>query len=167
MRPMHLEWPLFRWTRLVLEPGTGFTLFAAFIYVVATRDFRAAASVFGSVLATYIAIAALFYNRGRALPGGPSKIRSLYAAERAAQAIAFTLVALLMGIVIFAWGTYFESALKVNSSSPQLWLLIFFFPLIFVGWGYFSFVLSLRVIAREFLHPLAARDIARRIKNAP
>lgn len=164
---MHLEWPIFRWTRLILEPGIGFTLFVGFIYVVATHDFRAAASVFATVLATYIAIAALFFNRGRALPRGASKTRSLYAAERATQAIAFTLVGLLLGIAIFAWGIYFESALKVDPSSPQPWLLIFFFPLIFVGWGYFSFGLSLRVIAREFLHPLTARKIARRIKNAP
>lgn len=167
MRPMHLEWPLFRWTRVILEPGIGFTLFVGFIYVVVTRDFLAAASVFATVLATYIALAALLFNRGQALPCGVSKTRSLYAAERATQAIAFTLVGLLLGIVFFAWGIYFESALKVDSSSPQLWLFIFLFPLIFVGWGYFSFVLALRVIAREFLHPLTARKIARRIKNSP
>ncbi|MCZ8227531.1 MAG: hypothetical protein O9249_00190 [Burkholderiaceae bacterium] len=164
---MHLEWPIFRWIRLALEPGVGFTLLVAFFYIVATRDFRAAASVLVSVLATYIAVAALFFNRGRALPRGPSKVRSLYIAERATQAIAFTLVGLLVGVVIFAWGTYFESALKVSASSSQPWLLIFFFPLMLVLWGYISFVHSLRVIAREFLHPLSVRDIARRIKNAP
>ena len=164
---MHLEWPFFRWTRFVLEPGVGFTLLFAFFYTVATRDFRAAASVLVSISATYIAIAALFFNRARALPRGPSKVRSLYTAERATQAIAFTLVGLLLGVVFFAWGTYFESAEKVASSAPSAWLLLFFVPLMFIGWGYYSFVLALRVISREFLHPLSARDIARRVKNAP
>ena len=164
---MHLEWPFFRWTRLVLEQGVGFTLLVGFFYIVATRDFRTAASVLVSISATYIAVAALFFNRARALPRGPSKVRSLYIAERATQAIAFTLVGLLLGVAFFAWGTYFESAAKVTSSTPRPWLLIFFVPLLFVGWGYYSFVLSLRVIAREFLHPLAARDIARRLRNAP
>jgi hypothetical protein len=164
---MHLEWPFFRWTRFVLEQGGGFTLLVAFFYIVATRDFRTAASVFVSISATYIAVAALFFNRARALPRGPSKVRSLYAAERATQAIAFTLVGFLLGVVFFAWGSYFESAANVTSSAPNPWLLVFFLPLIFVGWGYFSFVLALRVISREFLHPLSARDIARRIKNAP
>ncbi|MDB5730182.1 MAG: hypothetical protein JWQ03_77 [Variovorax sp.] len=164
---MHLEWPFFRWTRLVLKPGGGFTLLLAFFYIVATRDFRAAASVLVSVSVIYIAVAALFFNRARALPRGPNKVRSLYAAERATQAIAFTLVGALLGVVFFAWGSYFESAAKIDSSMPHPWLLIFFLPLIFVGWGYFTFALALRVISREFLYPLSAREIARRIKNAP
>ena len=167
MKSMHLELPFFRWTRFVLEQGGGFTLLVAFFYIVATRDFRAAASVLVSVSATYIAIAALFFNRARALPRGPSKIRSLYVAERATQAIAFTLVGILLGVIFFAWGSYIESATKADSTAPHPWLLVFFLPLVFVGWGYFTFVLALRVISREFLHPLSARDIARRVKSAP
>lgn len=167
MRPMHLEWPFFRWTRIVLEPGIGFTLLVAFFELVSSRDFRTAASILVSISATYIAIAALFFNRARALPRGPSKVRSLYIAERATQAVAFTLVGLLIGVAFFAWGAYFESATKVAPSTPKPWLLIFFGPLLFVTVGYISFVFALRVIAREFLHPLAARDIARRVRNAP
>lgn len=167
MRPSHLEWPFFRWFRFVLGAGIGFTLLVAFFYIIANRNFNVAASVLASVSATYIAIAALFFNRARALPRGPSKVRSLYIAERATQAIAFTLVGFLIGVAFFAWGSYFESASGVTSSVPRPWLLLFFVPLMFVMWGYVSFTFALRVVAREFLHPLAAREIARRVKNAP
>src|SRR5262245_20288285 len=102
-RPIHVEWPLYRWIRWVLELGGGFTLFAAFYFVVTWQQFEAFAKVVIPILATYIATAALLYNRGRALPAGPSKTRSLYAAERAVQATLFTLVGAVIACVIFGW----------------------------------------------------------------
>lgn len=167
MKPPHLEWPFYRWLRLFLEVGLGFTLLVAFFYLLGTRDFRAAGSTLVSVLVTYIAVGALFFNRARALPHGPSKVRSLYVAERATQATAFTLVGLLLGICLFAWGSYFEAARNIVQPAPHPWLLLFFIPLLFISWGYGAFALALRVIAREFLHPLTARSIARRIRRAP
>lgn len=167
MKSMHLEWPFFKWMRPVLEIGVGFTLFIGFVYLVRARDFRSAASVLASVLTIYVAIAALFFNRARGLPRGPSKIRSLYAAERATQGIAFTLVGTVAGIVIFAWGIYFEYSLHPAFPLVRIWPLLFILPLAFILWGYVAFTLALRVISREFLHPLSAKEVARRIKGAP
>lgn len=162
---MHLEWPLFRWTSFIIGAGVAFTLLVAFFYLVITRDFYSAGSTIVAVSATYTALAALFFSRGAALPPGPSKVRSLYAAERTTQAITFTLVGVLQGVVIFSCGSYYENSMRLDSSQPQLWLAFFFIPLLFFVLGYRCFFAALKVICREFFHPLHTRDIARRIKS--
>lgn len=164
MRPSHLEWPLFRWTRFFLGGCAAFTLFVSFIYLVGTRDFSSAGSVLLAVLATYIAFASLLYSRAAALCSGPSKVRAMYSAERTMQAVTFTLVGALLGVVFFACGHYIEAAAHVDSAKPHPWLLIFFFPLMLVMWGYAAFLTALRVVSREFFHPIPVRDIVRRIK---
>ena len=162
-RPMYLEWPLYRWFRLVfLEVGASLALFYALAYVVITQDMRAAGAVIVPILATYIAISALLFNRARALPSGPSKTRSLYGAERAAQATAFTLFGILIGVVIFSLGAQFTR--PVGRSA---WSLLYLLPALFLQTGYFCFTLTLKVLAREYMYPLDARAIATRIRNAP
>lgn len=167
MRPPHLEWPLFRWFRPFLEIGGAFTFFAAFVYVAVTNQPQTAGAALVPVLATYIATAALFFNRARALPRGPSKVRSLYLAERATQAAAFTIVGIIIGTVVFAWGAWFESAAKISPSALNGWRGLYFFALLFIQAGYQCFTFALRVLAREFLHPISPRELARRIRNAP
>jgi len=164
MRPSHLEWPLFRWTRFFLGGCVAFTLFVSFIYLIATRDFSSAGSVLLAVLATYIAFASLLYSRAAALCSGPSKVRAMYSAERAMQAVTFTLVGALLGVVFFACGLYIEAAFHIDPSKPHPWLIVFFLPLMLVMWGYAAFLTALRVVSREFFYPIPVRDISRRIK---
>lgn len=164
---MHLEWPLFRWFRVLLELGAALTFFVAFAYIVVTQELRTAGAALVPILATYIATAALLFNRARALPRGPSKVRSLYAAERATQATVFTIVGLILGVVIFAWGAWISAAMKTPSPAVAAWSFLYFVPLLFLQTGYQCFTLALRVVAREFLHPLGAKEIARRVRNAP
>lgn len=164
MKPPHLDLPFFRWTRFVLGLGVAFTLLLAFFYLVKSRDFSSAGSALIAVSATYMAFAALLFSRASALPQGPSKVRSIYAAERIMQAIAFAFAGAIMGLVFFSCGSYFENAANIDSSKPHPWLLIFFVPLVFILWGYGAFLSALKVVSREFFHPLSTRDIARRIR---
>ncbi len=166
-RPLHLEWPLYNWVRWVLELGGGFTLFVAFLVVVFLQQFESFANVIVPILATYIAIAALLYNRGRALPRGPSKVRSLYAAERAVQATLFTLVGVAIGGVIFGWAHWFGLTLAKENGAKSAWGFVYFFALAYIMYGYISFLIGLRVIAKEFMRPLPPKEIARRLRNGP
>src|SRR5262245_51330731 len=166
MRPKHLEWPIYRWSRILLETGAGITFFVAFSYVAVTQDLRSAAAALVAILATYIAIAPVLFNRARALPQGPSQVRALYAAERATQATAFTLVGVLLGAVFFAWGAWFAPVVT-NPTARTAWGLVYFLPILFLQAGYGCFTFTLRILAREFLPPLGVREIVRRIRNAP
>lgn len=160
----HLEFNFFRWISFFIGLGIAFSLLIAFFYLVTTRNFTSAGAVLLAVAATYISLAALLYARHTALPAGPSKVRSMYAAERMMQAITFTLLGGLLATSLFVGGLYFESGLKMDSTEPQLWLFLFFLPLLLVLWGYVGFFESLKIICREFGHPLSAREIARRIR---
>lgn len=167
MRPPHLEWPLYRWVRVVLELGGAFTLFAAFSYVVVWQQFETFAKVVVPVLATYIATSGLFYNRARALPRGPSKVRSLYAGERSTQATLFTIVGVGIGCVLFGWGQWFGVFGEGVRGKESPWLFVYMPAFVFVMYGYSSFLFGLRVVSKEFVRPLHAREISKRIKNAP
>ena len=167
MRPMHLEWPVIRWIRLFLEAGGGFALTAAFYYVVDAGQFASFAAAAVPVIATYIATAGLLYNRARALPKGPSKTRSLYSAERAVQATVFTLAGIVIGTSIFAVVQWFHLSSLASTQRGGALLFAYLLPMAFVLSGYISFVIGFRAIAKDFLHPLGARDIAERIRKAP
>lgn len=80
------------------------------------------------------------------------------------QAVTFTLVGALLGVIFFACGRYFEEAAHIDSTKPHLWLLVFFLPLIFIMGGYAAFLAALKVVSREFFHPISTRNLARRIK---
>lgn len=166
-RPPHLEWPVFRWVRLILEIGGGFALFVAFMYIVLQQQYEAFAKTIVPILATYIATAALFYNRGRGLPRNISKVRSLYAAERSLQATIFTITGIIIGAIIYGWLSWFGFSIAKENGLKKIWIFIYIFPLVFIQFGYASFLFSLRAISKDFLRPLTAREIARRIKNAP
>lgn len=160
----HMRFNFFRWISFFTGLGIAFALFIAFFHLVATRDFTSAGAVYIAVAATYISLASLLYARHDALPPGPSKVRSIYAAERMMQGITFTLLGGLLAVAIFVGGSYFESGFKMDSTKPQVWLLLFFFPLILILWGYGGFFESLKIICREFGHPLTTYEIARRIR---
>lgn len=57
--------------------------------------------------------------------------------------------------------------LVVAFHGHSAWVLAFLPSLVFVQWGYVSYVLFLRAISIDLLYPVAAKTIAMRIKNAP
>ena len=166
-RTPHLEWQVYKSIRLALEIGGGFALFVAFTYIVVQNQYEAFAKTIVPILATYIATAALLYNRARALPRNTSKVRSLYAAERSIQATIFTITGILVGAVIYGWLSWFGISIAKENGLNDPWVSIYFLPMAFIQFGYASFLFSLRSISKDFLRPLSAREIARRIKNAP
>lgn len=167
MKPPHLEWPIFRRIRWILEIGVGITLLGVFIYVVVLQQFETFAKAITPILATYIATASLFYNRGRSLRKGPSKNRSLYAAERSLQATLFTLIAIILGGSIFGCTQWFGLHISKEPSLTNLWIFVYFIPMAFIQFGYASFLFGLRVISKELLRPTTPRELAKRIKGAP
>lgn len=166
-RPPHLEWPVYKWLRLLLEAGGAFGLFAALLHVVITKQYSVFAQGAVPVLATYLGTAALLYNRARGMPKGPSKTRSQYAAERSFQALLFSLVGVALAATFIGWASWFGAFRPPAANQPQLWELVLFMPVIFVMWGYGTYLLSLRAISREFLRPVSTQEIAKRIRNAP
>lgn len=166
-KPSHLEWPIFRWIRFALEIGGAISLAMAFIYVIEKNQYESVAKLIVPILATYIASAALFYNRARALPRNTSKTRSLYAAERAIQAAVFTLIGVLIGAVIYAWLNNFGVVVVQGNGEASPWAFLYLIPMAFIEIGYSSFLATLRAISKDFLRPISAREIARRIRNAP
>ena len=166
-RPMHIEWPLYRWFRFLLETGGGFALFVVFVVVVGQQQFETFATAAVPIIAIYFATSGLLYNRARALSRRPSKTRSLYAAERSTQATIFSLVGIIIGVSIFSLTAWFGLELNPSAGIRNAWALLYFVPLAFIMGGYRSYLFCIRAISKEFLHPLSAREISRRIKNAP
>ena len=164
---MHLEWLLYQWFRLLLEAGGGFALFVVFVVVVGLQQFEAFAKAVIPIVAIYLATSGLLYNRARAFAKGRSKTRSLYAAERSTQAVIFTLIGIMIGSSIFSLTSWFGLGLIPSAGIKNAWALVYFLPLAFIMFGYRSYLFCIRAISKEFLHPLSAREISRRIKNAP
>lgn len=171
MKYSRLELLIFRVFRKIFEVSGGFIVFVVFMFVVQEQQYESFAKAIAPILATYIATAALLYNRGRALPKNPSKVRALYAAERSVQATIFTLSGVILGGVIFGFLKYFGvdvSMMDAMQNKPNgPWLLVYLIPCIFILFGYMSFVFSLRAISKDFLRPITAREISSRIKDAP
>jgi hypothetical protein len=167
-RPSHLEWPTGRWLSPVLQYGVGFSLACGILYVLTHAAYQLAAQASIPLLGAYIATSALLYNRARALPSGPSKTRSLYAAERTLQAVLFTIVAIALAVAVVGWGLNFEVLRPAGAEAPLgPWDLVLMFPAMFAIWGYGSYTIGLRAIARDVLRPVSAKEIATRIRNAP
>ena len=165
--PAHLEWPFFKWLRFILAGGGAWSVFLLYFYIFRDGRFDLILQFSAPVLAIYIASSGLMYNRARAMPQGKAKRRSLYAGERAAQAFLFSVVGLLLGAVAFSVAVLFKVDPVMAFHGRSFWVLIFFPSLVFVQWGYASYVLFLRAISSDLLFPVTARAIAMRTKNAP
>ncbi|WP_374413903.1 hypothetical protein [Hydrogenophaga sp.] len=166
-KPAHLEWPIFKWLRIVLAGGGALSLFLLYVFIFRNGRSDLILQFSAPVLAIYIASSGLMYNRARGMPQGKSKRRSLYAGERATQAFLFSVIGLLLGGVAYSVSALFEVDLVVAFHGHSPWVFVFFPSLVFVQWGYASYVLFLRAISSDLLYPVAAKVIAVRIKNAP
>jgi hypothetical protein len=143
MKYIKLESLICRSIRKLFEVSGGFTLLVAFIFVLREQQYESFAKTIVPILATYIATAALLYNRGRALPKSPGKVRTLYAAERSVQATIFTLTGVVLGAIIFSFLKYFEADLSMIDSMKNKpigpWLLVYLIPYTFILFGYIRF----------------------------
>lgn len=166
-KPAHLEWPFFKWLRIALAGGGALSLFLLYVFIFRSGRSDLILQFSAPVLAIYLASSGLMYNRARGMPQGKSKRRSLYAGERAAQAFLFSVIGLILGGIAYSFSALFMVDLVVAFHGRSPWVLAFFPSLVFVQWGYASYVLFLRAISSELLYPVAAKVIAVRIKDAP
>lgn len=163
----HLEWPFFKWLRIVLIGGGAWSLVLLYVYIFKNNKPELILQFSAPVLAIYLASSGLMYNRARGMPQGKSKRRSLYAGERAAQAFLFTVMGLLLGAIAFSVSTLFKVDLVNSFHGHSPWFFAFLPSFVFVQWGYASYVLFLRAISSDLLYPVTAREIVERIRNAP
>lgn len=163
----NLEWQIFKWFEWVLKLGGCLVLAFVCHHVLVESKYDTFVKAAVPIFATYITIAALLYNRARGLSSKAIKMRSLYAAERLFQAIIFTLAGLLIGGIFYGLLSFFGISIPKGDGLLDSRVYIYFIPFVFIELGYLCFLSALRIISKEFLRPLSAREIADRIKNAP
>ncbi len=163
---MHIEWPIFRWVRLILELGGGFAIVQLLMDVIATNSYLDLAKAIVPVMATYIATASLFYNRARAIGSGKSMNRSLYAAERSMQGVVFTIIGLLFGAIVYYLLTFFHISIVFSGRHTEdPWIMAYAPAFALILLGYVAYLLALRAISKEFLRPISAREIRQRVTD--
>jgi hypothetical protein len=118
-------------------------------------------------LAVSFGFASLLYNRARALPNGKSRIRSLYAAERATQATLWALASILSGACLYGLFWYFGLFSVPRPSPLYLFLAAFLFPYAFLQMAYHTFVYALWSIAPQFLRNVRPIELLRRVRDEP
>jgi hypothetical protein len=118
-------------------------------------------------LAISFGFASLLYNRARALPAGKSRIRSLYAAERATQATVWALASILSGACLYGLFWYFGLFAVPRPSLLYLLLALFLVPYLFLQVAYHTFVYALWSIAPEFLRIVRPIELLRRVRDEP
>jgi hypothetical protein len=123
--PAHLEWPLFKWLRIVLVGGGAWSLILLYVYIFRNGKSELILQFSAPVLAIYIASSGLMYNRARGMPPGKVKRRSLYAGERAAQAFLFSVMGLLLGAIAFSVAALFKVDLVESFHGHSPWFLHF------------------------------------------
>lgn len=165
--PPHLVWPLFKWVRFVLICGGALSIVFAYLFIFKSGKFDLILKFAAPVLAIYIASSGLMFNRARGMPQGKSKRRSLYAGERALQAFLFSVVGLILGVSAFSVMAFFSPEFVVVLDLKSFWIFTFVPSLVYVQWGFASYVLFLQSISTDLLYPVTAKAIAVRIRNAP
>ncbi len=163
----HLEWRFFKWFEWFLKLGGCYRLVMVYVHVLVEGKYDILAKAVTPILATYITIAALLYNRARGLSSKASKMRSLYAAERLFQGVIFTLVGVLIGGIYYGLLLFFGIIISKGSGLLEPWSWFYLIPFILILLGYICFLSALHAISKQFLRQLSAREIASRIKNAP
>jgi hypothetical protein len=140
-----------------------FSLFVAFCVFVLNFRFGPIGAISIPLLAVFYGFSSLLYNRSRAYTRGHSRIRSLYAAERAMQATLFAVTGLLIGGGMYALFAWFGFTPGEEISKKHVALFAFIFPYAFIQAGLKCFLIALRVASVEFMRPLSPRLLRKRI----
>lgn len=146
-----------------LEIGCAFALFVAFSFFIFRFRFAPIGQIAIPLLAVFFGFSSLLFNRARAYSKGRSRVRTLYAAERAMQATLFTLVGLLVGAAFYGLFVWYGFEPNQPVSSKTALLLVFLFPYFLIQLGAVCFMLALRIASKEYLFRLSPKDLRRRI----
>lgn len=149
----------------VIELGVPFSLLVSFIYFVFRFDFEPIAKVCVPAVAVFFGFSSVLYNRARAYSRGRSRIRTLYAAERALQATLFALVGTVLGAGMYAFFVWIGFWPGQEIDKKHGLLIIFVIPLFIIQTGFACFMLALRVVAHEFLRPVSVKELRKRIQE--
>ena len=128
-------------------------------------EFEAIGRICIPLLVVFFGFTSLLFNRARAFSKGRSRVRCMYAAERAFQATMFAFLGLLLGTGMYALFVIFGFAPNQVLEGKHAWLLLFFLPHLLIQTSVVCFLLAFRTIAIEFLGPLSPRTIRQRLKD--
>ena len=149
----------------ITELCASFVFFWAVAHHVVTFDFKPLAAFCVPILVLFFGFASLLYNRGRSLVKGKAQTRSLYAAERAMQAIVWYLFGIVLGVTLYGILVYFGVSFNPRKPTPEgLWLLLFIGPYALMQIGFSSFMRAAWLVAPHFLRRTGAFELRRRVE---
>jgi hypothetical protein len=162
-----MEQQRMRTSRLVfrfLEIAFGFLFLWMVAHHLVNRDVRPLVAFCLPILVVFYGFASVLFVRGKALAAGPWQIRSLYAAERAMQATVWYLLGIILGVTAYGLLRY----LKVPWDSNEPWFLallltVFLPPYSLMQTGLLCFMRAVWIVVPQFVRPVGALEIARRV----
>ena len=131
---------------------------------VIARDIKPLAAFCLPIVVIFYGFSSVLFVRGRALAPGPWQVRSLYAAERAMQATVWYVLGILLGVTVYGLLRYFRA--PFDSNDPwfvALLLLAFLAPYTLMQTGLLCFMRAVWVVAPQFIRPVSAFEIVRRV----
>jgi hypothetical protein len=150
----------------IVELCASFVFFWAVAHHVASFDFKPLAAFCVPIVILFYGVSSLLFNRGKSLAKGRAQIRSLYAAERAAQATTLYLLGILLGTSLYGMLVYFGVEFSPQEPTPAgLWLLLFIGPYAFMQAGFLCFMRALWIVAPQFLGGASAFELRRRVQQ--
>lgn len=148
-----------------IELGALFLLFVGLFKYVFAFEFEPILRFLAPAIAVFFGFSSLLFNRARAYSSGASRVRTLYAAERAMQATMFLLVGMFVGGGIYALFLWYGFAPGQKAEVKHLFLLVFFLPYFYIQTAFACFLFSLRCVGREFLRYVSPFEMLRRVKE--
>ena len=148
----------------LIEAGFALVFLWVVTHHVVTQDFKPLAAFCVPILVVFYGFASLLFTRGRSLAKGPSQVRSLYAAERAAQATLWYVFGIILGATAYGLARYLGIPFEADQRwVVALWLFLFLAPAALMQIGLLCFMRALWAIAPELLRRVNAYEVARRV----
>jgi hypothetical protein len=151
----------------VLYATTAAAFYGGLQHYFTANSFPALAAICGPILAVLFAFAALLYNRARALPQGPERRRSLFAAERAMQAACMFMLATAIGgagvLLLSIVPDVGNKQARPYLTWPAVVLIVSAILLFLLSFG--SFYDSVRTVAHTLVRSVPTRRLSRRIRD--
>lgn len=139
-------------------------LFTSLDTYLRAREFVYLATLSVPTLAILFGFTALLYNRARAYQYGPTRRRSLYAAERSLQATLLFAMAVGTATVLSATVWHFDITQPENPRNA-LMQVIFLVPIMLTLFSFASFYFAIRAIAHTVARPVQIRHLVRQIRK--
>lgn len=156
--------PLKRLSFWVFAFGAGAVFFGAVSHHVYTFDLKPLAAFCLPVLVVFFGFTSLLYMRGRSLARSKAQVRTLFAAERSMQGTIGYLSGIVLGIGLYGLFRYLGFHFDAEQPSVSgLWLLLFLAPYALMQSGFMLFMAGVWTIMPQFLRPVSAYEVWRRI----